>query len=116
MKLIKALIILALTTVNSIHLQRTCACDDELLGNGFCNKECNNVICNWDGFDCTMRANSDCLFVQLASTGCPENSCTEKDRNIINELNVQCNWRLSSLKIYWTDNLAGISFEYNNDD
>ena len=46
-----------------------------LVGNGFCNDETNNAICNYDGGDCCFNANKDscseciCFLIELCTAG-----------------------------------------------
>lgn len=57
MKLLIASLILISSVTHATNLERACHCKEELLGNEYCNPECNNVYCNWDGYDCTKQLN-----------------------------------------------------------
>lgn len=85
--------------------QNFCACDESLLGNGHCNVECNNLPCNWDGLDCALEQNNGCLFSDVATIGVDDKSPYFND---VQQLNMACNWRIKTLKIYWSSYLCGI--------
>jgi hypothetical protein len=83
-------LLLALATVSALFTQNSmllksedCECSEDLLGDGYCDHDCNNKYCNYDEYDC---CNADCSYGcsedQIGDGECDEgcnNKCCEYD-------------------------------------
>jgi hypothetical protein len=55
-----------------------CECETQVLGDGYCDDECNNRLCNYDEYDC---CNADCSY-ECAQEDLGNGSCDEGCNNV----------------------------------